>query len=481
MYDGATLQLGFTQANTTDANFTVANEALDIRGQGGVFNAGALRNSAGINVWNDVVTMDSDARINADAGILVLNNGVVTLGNAALNLSVGGLGTTQASGLVVMAGAVNLAGGALTKDGTSTLILSSGSDNIAGVTINGSGTNTITSVVATTVRSTTPATPFGTGPITVNPGGLLRIVDPSNISGVAVTLNSDTTGLAGLGMGYNGAVPTILTSGTAVAGQIVANADANGIGGALTLDVPNFTQSLNMANIGNGAMFLGSSLNSGLGAALSATATYSAPSLQAGVANVGDVTNTPVYRLGAGGSTAILSFSGGEYENVFTTPNANFVLGLVGTAGGAALADGNIGGITLSNRNTNLTGSQTITLNQNVVLNLANSYALGGATLAFAEQGANTGVIQLNASLASTTNFAVVGDTFTTSWFPDQRHGEVPTATCRDLAGGQRRGSGDRSTDQRDRHPHGRAQPLRRSMETRSPSARTPRSPAAHC
>ncbi len=415
VYDGATLQLGFTQGGGTDANFTVANESLDIRGQGGVFNAGALRNTVGTNIWNNAVTMDTAARINADAGVLTLNNGVVTLGGAAFNLSVGGLATTQASGIVVMAGAVNLAGGALIKDGSSTLFLNNTGDIISGVTINGSGTNTITSVLATTVRS---GTTFGNGPITVNAGGLLRLADPSNInaaSGVSVTLNSDTTGLAGFGMGYNGAVPTILASGTALPGQIVANANANGIGGALTLDVPNFTQPLNMGGIGNGRMFLGSSLTSGAGLAASATAIYLAPSLRAGAADVGDVTNTPLYRLGAGGSTAILNFSGGEFENIFVTPNANFVLGLAGTTGGAPLAGGNIGGITLADRNTNLTGSQTITLNQNLILNLQNSYALGGATLAFAEQGAATGVLQLNASLASTTNFAVVGDTFATS------------------------------------------------------------------
>jgi hypothetical protein len=168
-------------------------------------------------------------------------------------------------------------------------------------------------------------------------------------------LNSDTTtGLAGIGMGYNGAVPTILTTGTAATGQIVANANANGIGGALTLDIPNFTQSLNMANIGNGRMFLGSALESGANAAIGATATYVAPSLQAGLPDVGDVTNTPLYRIGAGGSASVLTFGGGEFDNVFTTPNANFVLGLAATAGGPTIANGNIGGPSRSIRTSSL-------------------------------------------------------------------------------------------------------------------------------
>ncbi|MEI9894800.1 MAG: hypothetical protein WDN28_13160 [Chthoniobacter sp.] len=298
VYDGGTLQLGFAQAGVTDANFTVANELLHINGQGGALNAGALDNKTGTNTWSTAVIMDSDARVNADAGTLFLTNGLVTAGGASMNLSVGGLGTAQASGTVVISVPLDLHGGSLLKDGSSTLVLTSGADNISSVTINGSATNTIASVLASVART---GTPFGSGPITVNPGGVLRPADASNISGNAVTLNSDTNGLAGLGMGYNGPVPTILTSGTAAPGQIEAHANANGIGGALNLDVPNFTYSLDMSTIGNGRMFLGSSIGSGSGATASSIATYFAPTLLAGLPDVGDATNTPLYRLGAGG------------------------------------------------------------------------------------------------------------------------------------------------------------------------------------
>jgi len=36
---------------------------------------------------------------------------------------------------------------------------------------------------------------FGTGPITANPGTVLRLADPSNISGNAVTILSDGAGV----------------------------------------------------------------------------------------------------------------------------------------------------------------------------------------------------------------------------------------------------------------------------------------------
>ncbi|EDY20582.1 autotransporter-associated beta strand repeat protein [Chthoniobacter flavus Ellin428] len=396
VFDGGTLQLGFTQAGTTDGTFTVANEKLVINGQGGALSAGALRNSAGNNTWQTLVTMGSDARVSSDAGILTLNNGIVSAGGAAFNLSVGGQGSAAGTAVVINVTSNN-GGGSLLKDGASTLILNTGSNNFSSVTVNGSGVLGVPSVLATTARSGG----YGTGPITVNPGGIIRFADATDISNAAgVTLTSDNTSLAGLGMGYNGPVPTILTSGTALPGQVVAHANAAGFGGELTLDVPNFTQSLDLSAIGNGMMLLGTTYNSGLGGANSATMNYLAPSLKAN--------SDGIYHLGAGSNSGNLAFGAGVFENVFTTPGANIQIGTL-TPSGTPYSDG-IGNITLNGRNTNLTSAQTVTVNAGSRLNIANSYALGGATLDLNNVGNNGALVQFNASIKN--NIVLLGDTF---------------------------------------------------------------------
>ena len=56
--------------------------------------------------------------------------------------------------------------------------------------------------------SMTAGTPFGTGSITVDPGTMLRLASPMNVSqNSAVTISSDLGGVAGLGLAYNDAVP----------------------------------------------------------------------------------------------------------------------------------------------------------------------------------------------------------------------------------------------------------------------------------
>ena len=64
-------------------------------------------------------------------------------------------------------------GGALTKFGNGTLLLAGTNNNYAQTIINADTNNSASSVLASLTRT---GTPFGTGPITVNPGSLLRIV-----------------------------------------------------------------------------------------------------------------------------------------------------------------------------------------------------------------------------------------------------------------------------------------------------------------
>ena len=97
-----------------------------------------------------------------------------------ISVSFGSPGNTTLGGQVT--------GGTLTKYGNGILLLAATNNNYAATIINEDATNTATSIVGSLTRT---GTPFGTGPITVNPGAMLRIADPSNISGNLVTVLSD--------------------------------------------------------------------------------------------------------------------------------------------------------------------------------------------------------------------------------------------------------------------------------------------------
>ncbi len=125
--DGATLQI------QGGINYTTA-EAVTLRGSG-VGGVGALQNVSGNNTFAGLVALAGDARINSDAGALVLgNNG--TLAGASFNLTVGG------SGNVTIAGVIGTGAGGLTKDGAGRLTLS-GASTYTGPTTISDGTLTL--------------------------------------------------------------------------------------------------------------------------------------------------------------------------------------------------------------------------------------------------------------------------------------------------------------------------------------------------
>ena len=69
---------------------------------------------------------------------------------------------------------------------------------------------------ATALNGTAGAKPFGTGAITVNPGGMVRLAAPTNAGTAAsgpgsLTINSDGANLGVLGLQYNGALPSNVT------------------------------------------------------------------------------------------------------------------------------------------------------------------------------------------------------------------------------------------------------------------------------
>ena len=114
-------------------------EPLTLNGAG-IANDGALRSLSGVtNIFTGSTTLNSDARVNCDAGMLYLN-GQVTLNNATL--TVGGSGDTRIHKNFGSSSVLILGTGGLTKDGTGRLTVSADNNSCSytGVTRVSEGT-----------------------------------------------------------------------------------------------------------------------------------------------------------------------------------------------------------------------------------------------------------------------------------------------------------------------------------------------------
>lgn len=263
----------------------------------------------------------------------------------------------------------------LEKFGNGTMTFLNAANNYSGGTIvHGATAATAASIVASALRGA--GTPFGSGAITVNPGGLLRITDNANIASNPVTLRSDGIGLAGLGIAHNGALPTILTTGTPAAGQVKIESTGP-FGGVLALDYGYYSRDLDLASIGNGDWWLGGSL--------SAETFYFNDTLGAN--------SNGRYQLGGGGNQSSINFgsvfvSGARttlFENLFSGGTSNSVRVEAGAltdelfANGPSFVNGNAGTVVLPTRNTGLVGD--VRVNTNTSLALGNNFALGSGRL----------------------------------------------------------------------------------------------------
>ncbi|MDB6120936.1 MAG: uncharacterized protein JWO08_4717, partial [Verrucomicrobiaceae bacterium] len=282
-----------------------------------------------------------------------------------------------------------VSGGTLVKFSNGGLLLASGDNDYSATVINGH--NVVDSSAATSIVGslTRTGTPFGSGPITVNPGGMLRIADPSNITGNQVNLISDGSGLAGIAVAYNGALPAFGTG----AGQL--NFTSTGaFKGVLALDINAYTTALDMAAIGGGNMWLGTSTGS----------IYFAQTLGA---------SGGVYRLGGGGNQGVLQIGGGSntvgiFENVLTGANVEIGAMISGiNANGSFYNNGNIGNVSLNNRNLGLTGYVSANAG---TLAINNAFALGNSVLRL-----NGGNLSFNNFVSIANNVDFIGDTFATT------------------------------------------------------------------
>lgn len=96
----------------------------------------------------------------------------------------------------------------------------------------------------------TSAKPFGTGNITVQPGGNIRLAHQDNVGASQLTVRSDRGGLGGVGIGYVGAaLPTVNW-------DVASNAPYDGV---INIDTSGYNQPLDMTSIStNGTALIGS-------------------------------------------------------------------------------------------------------------------------------------------------------------------------------------------------------------------------------
>ncbi len=179
--------------------------------------------------------------------------------------------------------------------------------NIAGT----ANTYTAGTVVATGVTNVAANSSLGSGFVAVEPNAVLRLNAASNVAAGSVVLGS------------NAVAPAVVTLGADFDPASVISSASQGILGVDT----NLSTALNMANEGNGMMFLGS-VSGG---------TYSAASLSPGgnAPTPGTGVSTPTYRLGGGGSNGTL---GGNTLQTLTISQSNVLTGTnnltVGQVGG---------------------------------------------------------------------------------------------------------------------------------------------------
>jgi autotransporter-associated beta strand protein len=318
--------------------------------------------------------------LKAGAGGVLGNNITVPSGSAG-SVQIGDLGAGNSSGFYysggitlnrnvwLVNGLVGSGGGAFSGNitdaagtaNTVSLITSGGAAGTVVENISGAGNTwgggTIMDGGVWAVSSASSS--LGTGGLTVN-GGELRLIAAGNLaSGKTALVNSG--GMLSVTNVFN---PT----------SLIAAASS----GALGIDVASYSTALNMANIGNGSMFLG-----GVGG------TYTATSLTVGSGNT--------YRLGAGGGTASTSALKISGVNNVLTGNAALVVG--STLSTAPYVEGN-GWVTLSNAN-NYTGGTTINAASTLDAQLltAGATALGSTTAAV---NLNAGALQLITNVAAT-------------------------------------------------------------------------------
>jgi autotransporter-associated beta strand protein len=201
--------------------------------------------------------------------------------------------------------------------------------NTAGGRWTVTGTNTYsggTSIYGGALAVTGTLQSLGTGSVTVYGGGALQLASASNLSGSAtILLDGGSNAYATAAFGFDVTDATLQT--------MINSASTNGVISLMADGGQTTTQSLNMANYGNGTLYLGAGGISSNNNAV--TVTYGGTSLGVGAGNV--------YRIGGGtspqantliinhdvlvngsGNSLVIGAPGSNNIVNFTTANASF-------------------------------------------------------------------------------------------------------------------------------------------------------------
>ncbi|MBL9131915.1 MAG: autotransporter-associated beta strand repeat-containing protein, partial [Verrucomicrobiaceae bacterium] len=248
---GITLNSGELRLNSNTAGGLFGNPVNTIDLWGGYLNF-ELANTR----FNNDVAFYNDARLGSTGGF----------GNLTVNARAG----SSAPVVMDLRGGTTVAYGSFTLNGPAQAYVSNifqvnggmtGTANlekfgnerlfIGGDSSGYSGNITVNTGFLNSLNASTTALPFGTGSITINPGGSLRIAAPSNIGAGQVTMNSDVGGISMIGMTYVGdptALPAVTVNSTAP------------WKGALGISTVGFSQNINQSTLWGGEVFLGAPL-----------------------------------------------------------------------------------------------------------------------------------------------------------------------------------------------------------------------------
>jgi fibronectin-binding autotransporter adhesin len=374
------LGIGGTTTVTSGASLQVTNlgvlnnlaNIVNLNGNG-VGGAGAVEATAGTNNLTGNITLQSNARIQADTGsTLNLTTGTLALG--AFTLDVSGDGNTTITRIISGTGGV-------TMDGTGTVALS-GTNTYTGATAVNSGTLEI--------RNNSALGGTG-GTTTVANGATLALNNATPIAEVTTTIN-------GAGVGNNGALRNIAGNNTWSGTVALASDSSIGADTGTTLT---------MSGVISGGHALS---KAGAGTVvLNAAETYT------GATNV----NAGTLQLGASNlipNTSAVTVASGATLNL--NNNSDTVASIAG-AGAISLGSGSLGA---GGDNTSTTFSGALSGTGNITKNGTGTLTMSGTDSRTAgTTTVTTGALKLGANnaLASTSGLTLNGGTFATNGFSD--------------------------------------------------------------
>jgi len=284
------------------SNGITVSRALVLNGDG-ISASGSLQNVSGDNTWTGVITNNSGARINSDAGSLTLSGNISNA--ASQTLYFGGSGNTAVNGTVI--GSLTTGNGAIYKDGTGNLTLSANNSGLTGLLRIKGGTVTVTN-----------GNSLGSGSVEFGSGATLVTLQVNSNTTIANRFeldNNTTNAVINVASGQTATFSGVLsqTNGT-------VNTSKFGKDGAGTLVLNNGGGTYNgQIQIGQGNVVLGAT------AALGTNTSTSARGVDLGL-NVGDTSTGNNVSLLASNTVTV-------GQSIYVAPNTASATRTIGISG----------------------------------------------------------------------------------------------------------------------------------------------------